>query len=171
MRRFVQIHLDAPVLERAVGLRGPRTAGLAVAGRRLSENAAQVVVTGAFATRELLDAAFPVERGLVFGHGRVLAVRVRVITDFMVRQRSNHVASAAPLERPPFFAHHLERRPDVLLGKKQGDAFRCVVALGQDVVFGVKPEDDVDAALLRPLGSERARSRNESAREDRAQQC
>src|SRR5207245_7443036 len=67
-------------------------------------------------------------------------------------------------------AHHLERRPDVLLGKKQGDALGRVVTLGQDVVFGVKPEDDVDATLLRPLGSERARSGNKSAREKPAEE-
>src|SRR5439155_23003945 len=108
VRGFIKINLDAPVLERAVGLRRPRIARLAIPGGGLPENAAQVVVTRAFATRELLHAALPIERGLVFGHGRVLAVCVRVITDFMVRQRSNPVAPAPPLERPPFFAHHLE---------------------------------------------------------------
>src|SRR5206468_4124666 len=72
VRGLVKINLDAPVLESAVGLRRPRIARLAITGGRLPENAAQVVITRAFATRELLDAASPVERGLVFGHGGVL---------------------------------------------------------------------------------------------------
>src|SRR2546426_44862 len=47
VRGLVEIDLDAPVLERAVRLRRPRIAGLAVAGGRRPENAAQVIVTRA----------------------------------------------------------------------------------------------------------------------------
>src|SRR5207249_1118376 len=53
---------------------------------------------------------------------------------------------------------------------KQGDTLGRVVALRQDVVLGVKPEDDVDVTRLGLLRTERARSGNQSAREDRAQQ-
>ena len=168
VRSLVQINFHAPFLQRAIRLGRPRTAGLPVAGRRLPENAAKVIEPGAFAARKLLDAAFPAHHRLVFGDGWVLAVRIRVITDFVPGQGSDHVLPAAPLERPTFFTYHLERRSNALPGEKDGDALGRIIALRQDVVLGVKPQDDVDVSRPGLLRSRRTRARGQDPRQCRS---
>ena len=73
----------------------------------------------------------------------MLAVGIRVVADFVLAQRADDVASAAPLECAALLADHLERGADTLAGQKRGNAFGRVIALGQNVVLGVKPKDNV----------------------------
>ena len=82
----------------------------------------------------------------------MLAVRVGVVADGMFLQRGNHVCAMAALKRARFFANDLKCRLNALLGQERRQAFGRVIALRQDVVLGVEPENDIDLARRWPVG-------------------
>ena len=80
----------------------------------------------------------------------MLAMRIGVIADGMLLQRCDDVGAVASLERARLLTDDLECRLNTLLGEERRQPFGRVIALRQDVVFGVEPKDDIDLAGCRP---------------------
>src|SRR5207253_7301342 len=106
---FVEIHLDAHVAKRGIGLRGPRTPGLPVGDGRDAEYPLNVFDPLLLTSLELGPAVFPAGVLQIYRNCRLLAVRVRVIADVVPLQRGDHVRSAASLQYSSLLTDDLER--------------------------------------------------------------
>src|SRR5205807_7766333 len=131
-----------------------------VAARLLLEDALDVVIPRALATREFGRASFPIQQRLILGWCRMLAVRVGVIADGMLLQCLDHVGAMAALERTRLLTDNLKRCLNTLLGEECRQPFGRIIAFGQDVVFGVEPKEDVYLAAGRLL-TDKARAQRE----------
>jgi hypothetical protein len=78
-------------------------------------------------------------------------MRIGVIADGMLLQCRDDVGAVTSLERARLLTDDLECRLNTLLGEERRQPFGRVIALRQDVVFGVEPKDDIDLAECRPL--------------------
>ena len=78
-------------------------------------------------------------------------MRIGVVADGMLLQRCDDVRAMAALERARLLTDDFECRLNTLLGEKCRQPFGRVIALRQDVVFGVEPKDDIDLAGCRLL--------------------
>ena len=88
---LVQVHADAHVAQRRIGLRRPRAARLSVRDRRDAEDALDVADALHLATIELGSPVVPAGVLQVHGNGRLLAVRVRVVADVVLAEaRRSH---------------------------------------------------------------------------------
>src|SRR5690348_877479 len=73
----------------------------------------------------------------------MLAVRVGVVPNGMLLERSDDVGAMAALERARFLANDLEGRLNALFREEGCQPFSRVIARRKDVVFGIEPEDDI----------------------------
>ena len=143
MRAAIEIGAHAPLAHRAIRLRPPRAAGLAVAGRRLPEDALDVIEAGLLAALELGDAVVPGEIRQIQRRRWLGAVEVGVIADLVLLERRDDIGPLALLQHPRLLADHLEGRTHAAGRQDLGDFLRGIVAGGQEVVLRVEPEDDV----------------------------
>ena len=96
---------------------------------------------------EFLRAHLPVELRLILRRCRMLAVGVGMITDLVPGERLDHVLPSPAFESPALFSHYLEGGLDSLLGQEVRDALGGAIALGNDVVLGIEPQQHVHRAL------------------------
>src|SRR5262249_31118016 len=110
-----------PLPQRPEGLRPPRTAGLSVATRRLTEDPLQVFDARPFAPLELGDALVPAERREVHGRTGLRRVPIRVKSDVVLLERFDDVLPAATLEGARLFADDLKGGADAFAGEEIRD--------------------------------------------------
>ena len=67
-----------------------------------------------------------------------------MIADIMLLQSRDDVRTASPLQNARFFSHHLERRSNAALGQQFCQPLRSIIVRGQQIILGVKPENDID---------------------------
>ena len=75
-------------------------------------------------------------------------MRVGVITDLVLFERRDYVQAIALFEYPHLFADQLERSFDTQPRQHFSQTLRRIVALRQDVIFGVEPERDVNRRVV-----------------------
>ncbi|RPI26502.1 MAG: hypothetical protein EHM61_11630 [Acidobacteria bacterium] len=120
---------------------------MAVATRRHPKDPADVVKACHFATDELVGAGQIVHGFQINSRRGRNAVEVGVITDLMPAKGLDHVLTPSLFEDSGFLSDDFERgfHPQFAqIGRKpQGG----IVGRRFDVVFGVKPKNDVDRAI------------------------
>ena len=111
-----------------------------------------VGTASAFTAVELRHAFIPAQTREIHRRRRLGAVIVGVIADLVFLQGGDHVGSLALFQRARLLADDLEGGANALAGEEVGHLESGVVAGGQEVVFRVEPEDDVDLRLPLRLG-------------------
>ena len=128
------------------GLRGPGGAGLAVAGEGIdTEDSFDVDSAGAFAADEFGDAVEEAGIGEIFGGSGMDGMKIGMEGDVVFFEGGDDISAASLFEDAGFFAYDFEGGADVASGEEIGEAFIGVIVGGEEVVFGVEPEDDIDA--------------------------
>jgi hypothetical protein len=144
MITLVEIHPDAELGQCRICLRRPGGSRLTVAGGRRAEDPSHVPNTLLLAPVELRDPLIPSRMLEVHGNRRLAAVCIRVIANFVLPERGDHVGPASLLEHARLLADYLERRLDARLRQCVCHALGRSVILRQDVVLGVEPQRDVN---------------------------
>ncbi|MBQ35968.1 MAG: hypothetical protein CME04_06220 [Gemmatimonadaceae bacterium] len=140
---FIHEQGNTGIAQEGVELWRPGAAGL-TEGRRRPKDAGHVVVPGALAADDLLDAILPTGVGEVFGQHRVLRVVVGVVADVLALQQADDVTAATLLEDAGLFGHHLPRGLHAAGFEDLEQPLESVVTLGREVILDVEPEQRVD---------------------------
>ncbi len=150
VRALINVHgVHADVRERRDGLTSPGRSGLTVAGEAFSaKDPPHVRRALPFATHKLAHAVQQSAVGQVFGRRGVDRMEVAVVADIVLAQRGNHIGSSTPLQYASLFAHDLERGANLPLREQFRQPLGGVIGGRQEVVLGVKPEDNVDPRSL-----------------------
>jgi len=136
-------------------LRSPRRAGLAVAGEGIdTEDSADIGSAGAFAADEFRDAVEEAAFSEVFGRGGMDGMIVGVKSDLMLAKSFDDIRPAALLQHSGLFADDFESRADLPLAEHFGETLSGIVIGGEEVIFGVEPEDDIDGRRSIVSGAE-----------------
>src|SRR5258708_34786694 len=87
----IQINLHVPVFQGAESLGGPGTARLPVASRHGSKNSLDIIEPRPFAPIKFKDSLIPIQLPQIHGRGRLSAVEVGMVANFMELQSVDDV--------------------------------------------------------------------------------
>ena len=147
---FVQIHADAHIVKRWIGLRRPGASGLPVGDRRCTKDPLHVACALRFTAIELGAAILPPGILKIDGDGRLLTVGVAVVSEIVLLERGDDIGASARFEHARLFPNNLERRSHAQPRQHLRQPLRRIIVLRQDVILGVEPERDVDRHRLLP---------------------
>src|SRR5258708_23353842 len=154
MASGVQVHFHAPLPHGAIGLRPPGTSRLAIATWGDAEDAFDILKAGLLPPVELGHPFVPIEPVKILGRAWLDAVKVGMVTDFMILESLDDVVAFSAFQSAGLFTDDLKRGSDAFLAEKVGDPKPGIVAGRQDVVFSVGPQDNVDLGrAFRPRGA------------------
>ena len=71
-------------------------------------------------------------------------VKVRMEADIVLFERRDHVCPPSFFEHARLFADDLECGPDMTVGEHLRQSYAGIIIGREQVVFGIKPEDDID---------------------------
>src|ERR1700682_4694244 len=109
MASGVQVDFHAPLPHGAIGLRPPGASRLPIATRGDAEDAFDILKARLFPAVELGHSFVPTEPVKILGRAWLDAVKVGMVTDFMILESLDDVVALSAFQSAGLFADDLER--------------------------------------------------------------
>src|ERR1700687_1743832 len=121
MASGVQVHFHAPLPHSTIGLRPPGASRLPIATRGDAEDAFDILKAGLLPPVELGHPFVPTELIEILGRAWLDAVKVGMVTDFMILESLDDLVAFSAFQGSGLFTDDLERGSDAFLAEKIGD--------------------------------------------------